>query len=50
MSGGFSQQDANGRLRHLITLDGVPRPLMAELLDRAQAYVTPAGALAHRRP
>ena len=48
MSGGFSQQDANGRLRHLITLDGVPRSLVAELLDRAQAYVTPAGAMPAR--
>ena len=48
MSGGFSQQDANGRLRHLITLDGVPRPLIEELLERAQGYLTPPGSLPPR--
>jgi aspartate carbamoyltransferase catalytic subunit len=48
MSGGFNQQDANGRLRHLITLDGVPRPLIEELLERAQTYLTPAGSLPPR--
>jgi len=31
----FSQLDANGRLRHLITLEGLGRDLLEELLDRA---------------
>jgi len=33
----FSQIDAAGRLRHLVTLDGLPRPLLEELLVRADA-------------
>jgi aspartate carbamoyltransferase catalytic subunit len=48
MTSGFTQQDANGRLRHLITLDGLPRPLIEELLDRAEGYLTPAGSLPPR--
>ena len=31
----FSQIDAAGRLRHLVTLDGLPRPLLEDLLVRA---------------
>jgi aspartate carbamoyltransferase catalytic subunit len=31
-----AQFDANGRLRHLLTLDGLPRDLLDGLLDRAQ--------------
>jgi aspartate carbamoyltransferase catalytic subunit len=48
MSSGFTQQDANGRLRHLITLDGLPRPLVEELLERSQGYLTPPGSLPPR--
>lgn len=48
MSRGFTQLDANGRLRHLITLDDIPRPLLVELLDRAQGYLSPAGSLPPR--
>ena len=44
MSPPFSQVDANGRLRHLITLDGLGRDLLAELLDRAD------GCLRHTGP
>ena len=38
-----SQYDDRGRLRHLITLKDMPRELMVELLDRAQALLTPFG-------
>lgn len=31
------QLDAEGRLRHLLTLEGLPRPVLERLLDRAQA-------------
>lgn len=30
------QLDSNGRLRHLLTLEGLPRDLLVRLLDRAQ--------------
>ena len=33
-----SQQDAAGGLRHLITLDGLPRDALIALLDRAETY------------
>ncbi|WP_058834073.1 aspartate carbamoyltransferase catalytic subunit [Luteimonas abyssi] len=33
------QFDASGRLRHLLTLDGLPRAALDALLDRAQAMV-----------
>src|SRR3546814_12333093 len=33
------QLDANGRLRHLPTLEGLPRDTLAALLDRAPAFV-----------
>jgi aspartate carbamoyltransferase catalytic subunit len=48
MNRGFTQLDANGRLHHLITLDGLGRALLEELLDRAEGYVCPAGGLAPR--
>lgn len=32
-----SQFDASGRLRHLLTLEGLPRTVLERLLDRAQA-------------
>ena len=44
----LSQLDANGRLRHLITLDGLDPALMRELLERAQAYQCPPGQLPPR--
>src|SRR3546814_15706987 len=33
------QLDANGRLRHLLTLEGLPRDTLVALLDRSQAFV-----------
>jgi aspartate carbamoyltransferase catalytic subunit len=44
----FSQLDANGRLRHLITLDGLDPGLMRELLERAQGYLCRPGQLPPR--
>lgn len=32
------QIDAEGRLHHLLTLDGLPRDVLSRLLDRAQAF------------
>jgi aspartate carbamoyltransferase catalytic subunit len=32
------QLDANGRLQHLLTTEGLPRPLLEKLLDRAEPY------------
>jgi aspartate carbamoyltransferase catalytic subunit len=43
MSSAFSQLDAHGRLRHLITLDGLGRGLLEELLDRAERFIPAAG-------
>jgi aspartate carbamoyltransferase catalytic subunit len=40
------QTDADGRLRHLLTLDGLPRDLLDGLLDRAQAFADGADARA----
>jgi aspartate carbamoyltransferase catalytic subunit len=36
----FSQLDAAGRLRHLVTLDGLPRALLVRLLDSADAIAS----------
>jgi len=44
----FPQLDANGRLRHLITLDGLDPGLMRELLERAQDYLCRPGQLPQR--
>ena len=33
-----SQQDGAGGLRHLITLEGLPRDALTALLDRAENY------------
>lgn len=33
------QLDGDGRLRHLLTLEGLPRELLLRLLDRAQAMI-----------
>jgi len=38
-SGREQQRDAQGRLRHLLTLDGLTRDEMLQLLDLAQFYV-----------
>jgi aspartate carbamoyltransferase catalytic subunit len=48
MNRGFTQLDDAGRLRHLVTLDGLPRALLAELLDRAQGYLGRPGELPPR--
>ncbi len=37
------QLRADGTLRHLITLEGLPRAMIERLLDRAQSYVRPLG-------
>jgi aspartate carbamoyltransferase catalytic subunit len=42
------QRDPEGRLRHLITLEGLSRPEMLSLLDHAQFYVRPTGDLPAR--
>ncbi len=39
-----AQTDATGRLAHLLTLDGLPRPALVALLDRAQAFADGADA------
>ena len=36
--------DDQGRLRHLLTLDGLPRPVLEGLLDRAQAIIDDGAA------
>jgi len=48
MTQDFSQLDGRGRLRHLITLDGLDPGLIRELLDRAQAYLCLPGQLPPR--
>jgi len=48
MTQDFSQLDRNGRLRHLITLDGLDAGLMRELLERAQDYLCLPGQLPPR--
>jgi len=45
------QYDTQGRLRHLLTLDGLPRPTLLALLDRAQQFIDgmpPPAALVHQ--
>jgi aspartate carbamoyltransferase catalytic subunit len=37
------QHRANGSLRHLLTLDGLPRADIERLLERAQSFVRPLG-------
>jgi aspartate carbamoyltransferase catalytic subunit len=39
----FSQFDSHGRLRHLITLEGLSNDQIRELLDRAQTYLRRPG-------
>jgi aspartate carbamoyltransferase catalytic subunit len=38
-----AQTRPNGTLRHLLTLDGMSRPMMEALLERAQRFVRPIG-------
>ena len=38
------QSTEDGRLRHLLTLEGLPRETLVALLDRAQAFVDHGGA------
>lgn len=46
----FSQFDASGRLRHLITLEGLEGDLLRELLDRARHFVArPVELSSHSR-
>jgi aspartate carbamoyltransferase catalytic subunit len=47
-SGSKAQRDADGRLRHLITLDGLGTAELTELLDLAQFYVRQPGDLPAR--
>ena len=42
------QLTADGRLRHLLTLDGLSRELINDLLDRSEAFLSPIGELAVR--
>jgi aspartate carbamoyltransferase catalytic subunit len=48
MSPPVAQLDAGGRLRHLLTLDGLPRGLLEELLSRAATYAASPGRAAAR--
>jgi aspartate carbamoyltransferase catalytic subunit len=41
---GVSQFRADGSLRHLLTLEGLSRRQLEQLLDRAQSHVRPLGA------
>ena len=36
-----AQLDTDGRLRHLLSLDGLPRVVLERVLDRAQALAAP---------
>ncbi len=42
------QFDGNGNLRHLLSLKGLDASLLTELLDDAEGYLTPPGALPAR--
>ena len=42
------QSDARGRLRHLLTLEGVDRQILATLLDRAEGFRVAPGEPARR--
>ena len=42
------QLDANGNLRHLLTLKGLDKSLLTEILDDAQQYLTEPGELPAR--
>lgn len=42
------QLDARGRLRHLLTLKGLDRALLVDILDEAERYITAPGSLPAR--
>src|ERR1700682_3440975 len=42
-AGGVHQLRADGTLRHLLTLEGLPRDMLENLLDRAQSFVRAPG-------
>ena len=42
------QLDRNGNLRHLLTLKGLDKGLLVEILDDAESYLTAAGSLPAR--
>ncbi len=42
-AGGVNQFRRDGSLRHLLTLEGLPLPLIESLLDRAQSFVRTLG-------
>jgi aspartate carbamoyltransferase catalytic subunit len=42
-AGGIQQHRTNGSLRHLLTLEGLPRGDIERLLERAQEFVRPLG-------
>src|SRR5471032_1834309 len=42
-AGAVAQLRADGTLRHLLTLEGLPRAKLEELLERAQSYVRASG-------
>jgi len=44
------QFDKNGNLRHLLTIEGIDKVLLCELLDEAEQYRTAPGALPARKP
>lgn len=46
--GEIAQLRSDGTLRHLLTLDGLPRPLLERLLERAAHWCRPLGAPAAR--
>jgi aspartate carbamoyltransferase catalytic subunit len=39
----FNQLSPNGKLRHLLTLEGLDRSILQQLMDRAETYLRPAG-------
>ena len=38
-----AQLNADGSLRHLLTLQGLPKATLVELLDSAESYLSPEG-------
>jgi len=42
------QVTANGKLKHLLTLEGMERSFISQLLDHAEVYLRPMGALPSR--
>ena len=43
------QLDANGNLRHLLTLKGLDKALLLDILNDAESFLTPPGSLPARR-